>query len=242
MNIELIAVQVGDALKYKRSVKEINRRAEAVFQFPRKGFPNESITSERSQLIYDWIMSLGHHSCSSEERKQLLITFIKSLTPEIDLRNNLLDILSNCDVDGTIADGDTLERFDSYQFHSEIIKHCRKLYGQENYFHAVFEAAKVYNGLVKSKAQSAKDGESLMLSVWDPQSGVLKVNSCTSETDLNVQNGIKFLSAGLMRAVRNPTAHELALQWLIDQQDATDILSFVSFLLRQYDKAVYSAP
>ena len=46
-----------------------------------------------------------------------------------------------------------------------------------------------------------------MLDVWGPENGVLKVTQCLSETDKNVQNGIKFLSSGLMQAIRNPTAH-----------------------------------
>ena len=133
-----------------------------------------------------------------------------------------------------------LKRFDAYKFHPEIITHCRELYGQGHYFHAVFEAAKVYNNLVKSKARSTDDGESLMLRVWSSNKGVLKITLSSSETDTNFQDGVKFLSAGLMRAVRNPTAHEPALDWPIDEQDATDILSLVSFLLRQHDKAIYS--
>ena len=44
--------------------------------------------------------------------------------------------------------------------------------------------------------------------------------------------------AGLMRAIRNPTAHEPALHWPITEPDAVDILSFISFLFRQLDKAV----
>ena len=79
-----------------------------------------------------------------------------------------------------------------------------------------------------------------MLKVWDPDTGVLKITLSLSETDKNFQDGVKFLSAGLMAAVRNPTAHEPALDWPIDEQDASDILSLVSFLLRQHDKAIYS--
>lgn len=240
MNIKLIAIQIGDVLKDRKSLKEINRVAEAIFQFACQEFPNESITSERAKLTYDWIMSLEDQSCPGE-LEQLLIDFVKSLTyGEIDLQQTLLNILNDCGVDSVIDNEDVLERFDKNQFHSEIIKHCRKFYGQGNYFHAVFEAAKVYNNLVKSKAQSAEDGTPLMHRVWDARNGVLKVNSCTSETERNVQDGIKFLSAGLMSAIRNPTAHEPALQWSVDEQDAIDILSLVSFLLRQYDKAVYS--
>jgi uncharacterized protein (TIGR02391 family) len=187
-------------------------------------------------------MSLEHHPRFPGELEQSLIDFVKFLThDEIDLQHTLLNILSNCGIDNIGANEDTLERFDSYQFHSEIVEHCRKLYGQGNYFHAVSEAAKVYNSLVKSKARSTEDGAQLMHRVWNVQNGVLKINSCTSETDHNVQNGIKFLSVGLMSAIRNPTAHEPALQWPIDEQDAIDILSLVSFLLRQYDKAMYSS-
>ena len=53
-----------------------------------------------------------------------------------------------------------------------------------------------------------------------------------------MQDGIKFLSAGLMRAIRNPTSHEPALDWPITEKDAVDILSFISFLFRQLDSAV----
>ena len=241
MNIELIAIQIGDAAKYRKSVNEIDRVAKAVFQFSCQEFPNESITSERAQLTYNWIMSLEHQPWFTGELEQSLIDFVKSLTHgEIDLQHTLLNILNDCGIDSAIDNEDVLDRFDTHQFHSEIIKHCRKYYGQGNYFHAVFEAAKVYNNLVKSKAQSTKDGAPLMFIAWDTQNVVLKVNSLTSETDRNVQDGIKFLSAGLMRAIRNPTAHEPALQWPVDEQDAIDILSLVSFLLRQCDKAVYS--
>jgi uncharacterized protein (TIGR02391 family) len=110
---------------------------------------------------------------------------------------------------------------------------------QGNYLHAVFEACKAYNLLVKQKAQSAKDGAPLMLEVWGCEKGVLKITPCASQTDMDVQDGIKFLAAGLMQAIRNPTAHEPAILWPISKQDCLDILSLVSFLFRQHDKAVY---
>ena len=241
MNIGLVATQIGDVLKDHKSINQINRVATAVFPFQCEKFPNDSITAERARLTYNWIMSLGSHSCSLGERQQLLITFVKSLSRnEDDLQHTLLIILNDCGVATAINNENVLERFDKNQFHPEIIAHCRNLYGQRNYFHAVFEAAKVYNNLVKAKAQSTEDGTPLMQRVWNARNGVLKVNPCTTETDRSVQDGIKFLSAGLMSAIRNPTAHEPALEWPVDEQDAIDILSLVSFLLRQYDKAVYS--
>ena len=241
MNIELIAIELGEALKYKKSINEINRTAKAVFKFSRREFPNESISSERSRLIYDWIMSTECYPNSTEQQIQSLTDFIKSLThDEPGVQSRLLNLLGDCKRDIAPDNESALARLDNRQFHPQIIKHCRKLYGQGNYFHAIFEISKVYNTLVKSKARSNKDGESLMLSVWDSNNGVLKINSGTPETAHNVQDGIKFLSAGLMRAIRNPTGHEPALQWHVTEQDALDILSFVSYLLRQFDKAAYS--
>jgi uncharacterized protein (TIGR02391 family) len=68
---------------------------------------------------------------------------------------------------------------------------------------------------------------------------VLKITRCETETDKNVQDGIKFLSAGLMQAIRNPTAHEPAVDWPIAKQDCLDILGFLSFLFRRLGDAVY---
>jgi uncharacterized protein (TIGR02391 family) len=117
--------------------------------------------------------------------------------------------------------------------------HCKQLFAQGNYFHAVFEACKVYNKAVQTKSKSTIDGEKLMMNVYSWEKGVLKLTPCISDTDKNVQDGVKFLSAGLMRAMRNPTAHEPALHWPIEKQDCLDMLSFISFLFRQLDKAVY---
>jgi len=71
-NYRLIAVQVGDALKYETSINEINRIAGAIFSFQREEFPNEAITSSRAKLIHDWILSLARRKVGEEERNQLL--------------------------------------------------------------------------------------------------------------------------------------------------------------------------
>jgi len=237
-NYRLIAVQVGDALKYATSINEINRIAVAIFSFRCDNFPNDSITSSRAKLIHDWILSLARQRMVEDERNRLLKSFCDQLSGEGDLRAAVHSILQAADIP-LGEENKNRDEFLNRGFHSEIIRHCQALFLQDNYFHAVFEACKVYNKLVGEKAQSPKDGEALMMDVWGCQNGVLKVTTCQTETDKNVQDGIKFLSAGLMRAMRNPTAHEPALHWPITKEDCLDMLNFVSFLLRQLDKAVY---
>ena len=237
-NYSLIAVQIGDALKHEKSINEIDRIAGAIFPFRCENFPNNSITSSRAKLVYDWILSLARQKMEEDERNRLLRSFCDQLSGESDLRAKVHSILQAASVPLGEENKDKKE-FLQRGFHSEVVKHCQVLFVQGNYFHAVFEACKVYNKLVGEKALSSKDGEPLMMEVWGWQNGVLKVTACQTETDKNVQDGIKFLSAGLMRAMRNPTAHEPALHWPITKEDCLDMLNFVSFLLRQLDKAVY---
>lgn len=238
MNYRLIAVQIGDLLKYSTSVNEINRLAGALFRFKRESFPNEAITSQRAQLIHDWILSLARQEMNPEERNQLLIRFCHGLATD-QSRKDVDKILVSAGISQEVVNREDYILFLARDFHPEIIKHGRELFLQGNYFHAVFEACKAYNLCVKQKAQSLKDGAPLMLDVWGCDKGVLKITPCSSQTDKDVQDGIKFLSAGLMQAIRNPTAHEPAILWPISKQDCLDILGLLSFLFRQLDKAVY---
>lgn len=239
MNYQLVAVQFGDLMKYSTTLNEIDRLAGALFRFRRESFPNEAITSQRAQLIYDWILSLAKQEINPDERHQLLFRFCRSLAPNA-FQKNVDEILRSADIPLDVDTEEDYTLFFARTFHPEVVKHSESLFLQENYFHAVFEASKAYNMIVKQKAQSSRDGAALMLEVWGCDKGVLRVTACLSETDTNVQDGIKFLSAGLMQAIRNPTAHEPALHWPINKQDCLDILSFISFLFRQLDKATYT--
>lgn len=238
-NIRLLAIETGDVIKRDSSVKEIDRLAQSLFPCSRDHYPNDSITSERSKLIYDWFLSLGRHQMESSQRSMLLRTFLEKIAPNDELRDKLMKAYRDAGFSESELDATKLRIFNARGFHPEVIKHCRQLFGSGHAFHAVFETAKVYNRRVQEKSRSPKDGEALMLEVWSPEKGSLKLTPCESDTDRNVQDGMKFLSAGLMRAVRNPTAHEPAVEWPISDEDALDLLSFLSFLFRQLDKAVY---
>jgi uncharacterized protein (TIGR02391 family) len=236
MNYKLIAIQIGDVLKYDASVKDIGRAAKSIFTFQKEVFPEESsISSERAKLIYDWILTLAKQSMNNDDRNLQLHEFISLITPASN-KDKVEDILGKGGVIFT-EDNDNKE-FINRGFHEQIHLHCKKLFNQKNYFHAVFEAAKVYNKLVQEKSQSSKDGFQLMMDAW-ALNGTLKLTAGITETDKNIQEGNKFLSAGLMQAMRNPTAHEPALDWTISKTDCLDMLSFISYLFRQLDKSVY---
>lgn len=236
MNYRLIAIQVGDKLKYSTSVNEIDRAASSIFKFQREDFPSTGISAARSQRIFEWVLTLAKQSMTTDERNGQLIRFLHLLAPG-DAWLVVEPILAEA---GVREPGGTqlTKEFVARGFHEEVHRHSRTLFGQGNYFHAVFEAAKAYNKAVQAKAQSEKDGTALMQEVWS-SNGVLKLNTGQSQTERNVQDGTRFLAAGLMQALRNPTAHEPALDWPISKEDCLDMLSFITYLYRQLDKAVY---
>ncbi|MCW3107807.1 MAG: hypothetical protein JWQ09_2313 [Segetibacter sp.] len=238
INYRHIATQIGDALKYSTSVNEIDRIGQSILQINKETFPNNSITSVRAKTLYDWVLSLAKSPLDSTERVKRLINFSLELTPEAN-KNSTIDFLEKNNCPYSLVHKDSLDEFVKRNFHAEVVKHSQKLFTQRNFFHAVFESAKAYNKDIKEKSKSDKDGQALMLMVWGWDSGVLKITACQTQTDKDYQDGIKFISGGLMSAIRNPTAHEPAISWPIDKQDCLDILSLISFLYRQLDKAVY---
>jgi uncharacterized protein (TIGR02391 family) len=128
--------------------------------------------------------------------------------------------------------------FDERRFHNKINQHARKLFTEGNYFHAVFECCKVYDKDVQEKSSLQEYGSRLMENVL-ALNGTLKLNTQQTRMEKNEQEGVMHLSVGLMRAIRNPQAHEPALDWPIDRDETLDLLSFLNFLFKKLDKAIY---
>ena len=80
MDARLIAVQVGDALKYDTSINEIDRIGGAVLKIKRDSFPNDAITSVRAQHIHDWVLSLANTQLDSSDRNAMLIKFCRGIS------------------------------------------------------------------------------------------------------------------------------------------------------------------
>lgn len=84
-NYKLIAIKLGETLKYGSSVNEINRIAKAVFTFSKKEHPNDAITSVRAKEVYDWVLTLSEQNLTEIDKGKLLSDFIKELAPEFAL-------------------------------------------------------------------------------------------------------------------------------------------------------------
>jgi uncharacterized protein (TIGR02391 family) len=124
----------------------------------------------------------------------------------------------------------------SSRFHNEVIQHCSDYFKDAHYSACVNEACKAYNKAVQKKSGSSRDGQDLMFWAYGKE-GNLRINKYQTESEENEQEGVKFLSVGLMRGFRNPTAHELKEDWKFSKDDCLEILNIVSYLFKQLDKA-----
>ena len=122
--------------------------------------------------------------------------------------------------------------------HPEIFKYCRAELLEENYFHAVFEAAKGLAQRVRDLSGLNTDGGELIAEAFSVKSPIIAFNSLQTETERSEQKGITNLMIGLFGAIRNPTAHAPKITWAMPEQDAIDVFALVSFIHRKLDNAV----
>lgn len=124
-------------------------------------------------------------------------------------------------------------------------------YKNEDFYRAVEETIKRFQVIVQEKSGCNEDGQKLMLKVFGKDNALLSVSSKYKKsggydfaptTRENVEEGQKFMSAGVMSGVRNPIAHEeiseLRESGLFSENDCLDILSLLSHLFRRLDDSV----
>ncbi len=88
---------------------------------------------------------------SSEERDGLLIKFYQRVASE-EQQAKVKRILKGDGVSTPVATAG----FQNRNFRRKIQAHCKTLYLDGHYFHAVLEACKVYNKTVRAKAREKK--------------------------------------------------------------------------------------
>lgn len=128
-------------------------------------------------------------------------------------------------------------KFQGRRIHSEVMKYCRSELMQDNYFHAVFEAAKGLAQRLREMSGIQADGAALVDKVFSIERPLLALNTLNTESEKSEHKGFAALLKGCFGAVRNPLAHEPKILWTGDE-DAADYLSLISLLHRKLDDCV----
>lgn len=125
--------------------------------------------------------------------------------------------------------------FDERNIHPSISRVSLKLFDDGHYSQATFEALKLVDNEVK-KASGIKDsGQKLMMAAFSETSPKIQLTALQTTSDIDEQNGYRFMFAGAMSAIRNPRGHEN----LADTIDVClDHLSLASVLLRRLEARV----
>jgi uncharacterized protein (TIGR02391 family) len=129
--------------------------------------------------------------------------------------------------------------------YSDVLTFCRAELLQENYFHAVLEAAKSVSQKIRDKSGLTSDGAELVdeaFGIGKKQYPLLAFNTLKNESEQSEHKGFMNLMKGLVGAFRNPTAHAPKIFWNISEQDAMDMMILASLLHRKLDASVKTTP
>jgi uncharacterized protein (TIGR02391 family) len=121
--------------------------------------------------------------------------------------------------------------------HHDVLTFCRAELLQENYFHAVFEATKSVAQKIRDKTGLGGDGADIVTKAFAVSAPMLAINTLRTETEQSEQKGFANLLIGMFGTFRNVTGHAPKVTWPIEEQDALDLFSLVSYVHRRLDAA-----
>lgn len=136
---------------------------------------------------------------------------------------------------GASSAGRAIRAYDGLELHPKISEVASKLFKDGHYAHAIEDAVKVLNELVRSRSGiNDKDGAALMDFVFSPSNPILKFNALADESDRNEQRGFMMLFSGAVAGLRNPRAHKIIQD---DAESTLEFVAFVSLLAKLVEKA-----
>jgi len=121
--------------------------------------------------------------------------------------------------------------------HKDLLHFCMAELLQDNYFHAVLEATKSVASKVRSMTGLNSDGAQLIDDAFGGSDPILKINAFKTNTEKSEQRGFTNLAKGLFGTFRNPTAHAPKIEWNLQEQDALDLFTLASYVLRRIDNS-----
>jgi hypothetical protein len=160
--------------------------------------------------------------------------FVALFRDDIDLNALVHKRIMTEDIPNSNQDLDPLVEFNERDFHPEITLNskCKKLYLEENYLEAAFEACKIYEKKVLLKTKLKKGFGIDLMNKARSESGLLKTKNTP-------QLIVHPLSIKITKEARNSGGHEPSKDWPVSQKGCLHILGQVMILLIELEKAVY---
>ena len=119
--------------------------------------------------------------------------------------------------------------------HEHLLNYCKVELLEDNYFHAVLEACKSIAAKIREITGLKSDGAKLIDESLGGKEPLIRLNSLDTETKISEQKGFVNIAKGLFGTFRNPTAHDPKIEWKMTEEDALDIFSMASYILRRLE-------
>jgi len=124
------------------------------------------------------------------------------------------------------------------RLHPELLRFCKAELVVDNYFHAVLEACKSIAETIRRITGLTSDGATLIDDALGGDQPRIKINQFSTETEKSEQRGFVNLAKGLFGTFRNPTAHAPKIEWPLSEEDALDMFTLASYVLRRIDNRI----
>jgi uncharacterized protein (TIGR02391 family) len=167
---------------------------------------------------------------------EVIVGYRHGIESAISNLNAIIELFTErLDLSGESPAGRARNAFADLDLHPEIKQAVSTLFQNGQYTNAIEDACKVLDGLVKIRSgKHDLSGTKLMQTVFSVNNPILAFNPLRSDTDRDEQQGMMFLYAGAMLALRNPRAHEIIKD---DPEKAIEIIALLSFLVKAPDSA-----
>ena len=205
-------------------------------------FAGECNRSKSSNCVYAFIreaFSPARWLASPSEKKSMLLKINEVLALkglQLNEKNEYESIKTATTVSEAKRRASQLsKRLYNLHVHEFVMQCCREELLQENYFHAVFEAAKSLTNRIAEATGLNLDGAQLIERAFSLEHPAIVMNKLETNSEKNQHRGIKEMLLGINYAVRNVVAHELKIKWAIEEDRAINILSIISSLHKELD-------
>lgn len=110
----------------------------------------------------------------------------------------------------------------------------KRNYLNEEFSNAVLDGIQFIGDLIREMSGEDGDGYNLIGRVFNTKNPKIKVNRLRTQTEKDVQDGIRLLLQGFYRGIRNERVHEKKTD---SEQEAYELLLFLNHILRIIDKS-----
>jgi uncharacterized protein (TIGR02391 family) len=129
-------------------------------------------------------------------------------------------------------------KLEGRNLHQTIFDYCKPELLNENYFHSVFEAVKSIADRIRKITGLHADGNALLDTAFATGNPQLRINLLRNDTDRSEHLGLMNVIKGLFGLIRNPTAHVPKIKFIIEEEEALDVMTLVSYIHKRLDKVL----